>query len=419
MQTAESGSDAPNLVESAREVNQSPRPNIMFVEGMRGFAALSVLLYHAYNATKKDPNFSISPAHHHLQAFIFMHVFGLFNYGGEGVEVFIVISGFCLMLPVACSLNGQLSGGWLGFFKRRARRILPPYYVALIISLLLYVGLGAARHHIKILSHITVPSVTAGQIISHLFLFENLIPAWRFTIDGPMWSVAAESQIYIFFPFVLIPVWRRFGNCAAVAAALVIGMAPYLFHPLYYSHLIVLFSFGMLAAVFSFPKSSADAAFANRVPWAPVTLALLAAVVLNNEFKPVWLAAFGRSDMLVGLMVACFLVWSVRSDGRRFATPLMLFTKLFKSKPALMVGAFSYSLYLVHHPIVMVLSQIIRRFHLGEAASFLTIVACALPLSLGAAYLFYIAIERPFISKSARQRIANEVKSTSLRKSQY
>ncbi|WP_410959855.1 acyltransferase family protein, partial [Salmonella sp. SAL4356] len=56
--------------------------------------------------------------------------------GHLAVSIFIVISGFCLALPVVAA-GDRMRDGSLNFFKRRARRILPPYYGALAFSLLL------------------------------------------------------------------------------------------------------------------------------------------------------------------------------------------------------------------------------------------------------------------------------------------
>ena len=63
-------------------------------------------------------------------------------YGHLAVDVFIVLSGFCLMLPVARS-GGALADGARGFFVRRARRILPPYFAAFTISVALTAGFQA------------------------------------------------------------------------------------------------------------------------------------------------------------------------------------------------------------------------------------------------------------------------------------
>src|SRR5436853_35532 len=68
------------------------------------------------------------------------HLTGWLYFGHFGVVVFIVLSGFCLMLPVVRG-DGTLRGGIAAFFKRRTLRIVPPYYVAIGLSLLLIVTL--------------------------------------------------------------------------------------------------------------------------------------------------------------------------------------------------------------------------------------------------------------------------------------
>ena len=62
----------------------------------------------------------------------------LFKTGHYVVDLFIVLSGFCLMLPVIRH-RGTLPGNTIIFFKKRIRRILPPYYLAMGFSLLLII----------------------------------------------------------------------------------------------------------------------------------------------------------------------------------------------------------------------------------------------------------------------------------------
>src|ERR1700730_10114778 len=62
-------------------------------------------------------------------------------FGRSAVAVFIVLSGYCLMLPVVQSPARELRSTFWQFMARRARRILPPYYgaVAVTIALILMV----------------------------------------------------------------------------------------------------------------------------------------------------------------------------------------------------------------------------------------------------------------------------------------
>src|SRR4051812_41118914 len=68
-----------------------------------------------------------------------------FGFGHEAVAIFIVLSGYCLMLPVARRGESQLKGGFGSYLGRRAFRILPPYFAALGLSLLLIASSATLR----------------------------------------------------------------------------------------------------------------------------------------------------------------------------------------------------------------------------------------------------------------------------------
>src|SRR3954462_13179518 len=83
-----------------------------FLDGLRGLAALYVVLHHA---ALEVPGGSLSPV-----SGIFR---GLLRQGHFAVAVFIVLSGYCLMRPVASDPSGRVRGGWRAYLLRRARRI--------------------------------------------------------------------------------------------------------------------------------------------------------------------------------------------------------------------------------------------------------------------------------------------------------
>ncbi len=93
---------------------------IASLDGMRGIAALYVVLHHAY--------FEVSEA---APKEWLVGRFAWLAFGHYAVAVFIVLSGFSL------AAGDPMRGGFWAYVRRRARRILPPYYVALGLSLLL------------------------------------------------------------------------------------------------------------------------------------------------------------------------------------------------------------------------------------------------------------------------------------------
>src|SRR4051812_17292515 len=115
-----------------------------------------------------------------------------------------------------------ISGGFRKYLGRRARRILPPYYAAMILSLLL---LAVVPPQVRETSHwfdSMQPAFTPGVLVSHLLLVHNLDNSWVYRINAPFWSVATEWQIYFLFPLLLLPVLRKFGMGAAVVCGFVI-----------------------------------------------------------------------------------------------------------------------------------------------------------------------------------------------------
>ena len=198
----------------------------------------------------------------------------LLEHGAMFVAVFIVLSGYCLMLPVARSRRGELRGGTMEYLKRRARRILPPYYVALVLTSVI-VLVGRIRAHSPLLAHpISADQVFAPiNLLLHVTLLHNLSSLWCQTIDPPMWSVAPEWQIYFLFPLILLPLWRRFGMAIPLLITLAIGILPHMLLPtsqngdylcLWY---IALFTFGMMSAVVSFSPTPQAMRLRERISW--------------------------------------------------------------------------------------------------------------------------------------------------------
>ena len=392
---------------------EKPRVNLRFLDGLRGLSALYVLLYHLYTPAGL-PRSSV------------LLLSGL-RFGHYAVAVFIVLSGYCLMLPVARG-DGTLRGGTLAFIKRRARRILPPYYAALVLSL----GFSALAMHNLIAMHTTVPegewrdSISPGSLISHLFLVHNFNRVWSVSIDSPMWSVATEWQIYFFFPLILLPVWRRFGSLAVILAGIIVGVAPLLLLPARHNlswacpQFIGLFAIGMAAA--SQNKESGPDKERKELPWAVLSGAGFAAFFLIAFYLGVVkarpLGASGElplsypwiGDVLFGLATGALLIYCEQTTIRSGkGKPLPLLLRLLTSRAAMALGAFSYSLYLVHFPLVVYSGKLLHHFFESQMVVSTLQLIVAVPVIMLISYSFHIVFERPFMSLPAKARISIEL----------
>ncbi len=364
------------------------RPHLGYLDGLRGLAALYVVAFHVL-------------AYHfgHLGSTAARIVAPL-HFGSYAVGVFIVLSGFCLMLPVARSEEGALRGGAKRFFWSRARRILPPYCFAVAFSLLLitfFIG-----HKTGTPWDTSVP-VTRLGLVSHLLMLQDIGHTTWAQIDSPLWSVSVEWRIYFCFPL-LVLLWRQLGPWVTTALAVIASYClvfafrhlPLLMHfnsqengisPQY----LGLFALGMLASGISFSQRVPLAAVRTHVPWNWLALGTFAALVAATSCIPLTSGGRPRLDLFVGLSAACLLIAASREG---------LLQRALSWKLLVWIGTFAYSLYLIHFPILqMVWQYVIHPLHLRPGVSLLLHWFLGIPFSVGVAYLFHLVCERPFMSK--------------------
>ncbi len=383
-----------------------PRLRLDYLDGLRGLAALYVVLHHAYYGLTAEA--SLPPLVTRLTYWLYL--------GRSAVDIFIVLSGYCLMLPVVRSGAGRLQGGVLRFLQRRARRILPPFYAAMGVTLLL-IALVPALHdlsHPDALWSEALPAFTPGVIVSHLLVIHNFDPRWHSKIDYPMWSVATEWQIYFLFPLLLLPLWRRFGSAAAVAAAFLIGFALLVLFFDRFSgvspQFLGLFALGMAAADLNFSPKISLFLCRERLSWGWLAALLVAGLVVVSLWHTSWPLALAVKDVLVGAATACLLVFCTRHLTRRHETataqsvsdrrdtPPVL--RLLESRPAIELGVFSYSLYLIHAPVLAVCQSFVRQRGLSPTLGLTLMLGAGVPLALLCSYLFHLVFERPFLSRA-------------------
>ncbi|CAA9585897.1 MAG: hypothetical protein AVDCRST_MAG86-3760 [uncultured Truepera sp.] len=367
------------------------RPRLGFLEGIRGLCALYVALLHTLLFTG-----------HGLAAETYSPVFRalayVLSFGHYAVAVFIVLSGFCLTIPVALAPTRTLRGGFRDYIVRRARRILPPYYAALALFVTLIVLVPVLSTPAGTAWDSKLP-LTWDALVSHLLLIHNIYPGWMFKIDGPMWTVATEWQIYFLFPLLLL-VWRRLNLAATVAFALSLSIVPQLLlpsqlslrwlHPWYFG----LFALGMAGAVVAFSPSPFWERV-RRLPWRPLagfgTALVLATLVVGDTYLrlPTYL-----NETLIGFGVGLILVHYTLTERAGRASPRLNFLGC---RPIVLLGTFSYSIYLVHSPLLGLFNLLTLHLTLSSDVRFLMMLFVALPVVLGCSYLFYRVVERRFL----------------------
>ena len=385
-----------------------PRLRLEYLDGVRAVAAIYVSFYHALMASTWTGIYHRLPPDLPLavnQATRFL------RFGHFAVGVFIVLSGYCLMLPVARARDGRLPGGEANFLWRRGRRILPPYYAALLFCLLLTMLPGMNRPAGTRFDEV-LPAWSFEAICSHILLIQNWNHAWFFKIDAPAWSVAVEWQIYWLFAVVLLPLARWLGSAAAAVLALAFGAAVHLIFAGRYDFVggafVGLFALGMLGASIGFSDAAWTQFVRRRVPWGSCALfgwTLFAGVALSRGAE--WMEDHSwLTDPLAGAATFCLLVVCTRASfvTAPAASPFLL--RIFRDKRLVRFGAFSYSYYLVHDPILNLLHIVLQPLGLSYAAALCWMFTLGIALCVSTAYLFHLLFERPFMPgspKSVRQ----------------
>jgi peptidoglycan/LPS O-acetylase OafA/YrhL len=347
----------------------APRQRLAGLDGVRGLAALFVVMNHIF--LRAFPGYPADRAPFWA---------GWFIYGRFAVVVFIVLSGFSLALSP--SRRRWRLDGVSRFAYRRARRILPAYWAALAFSLtvawLIVPPPGQGVPHAK-------------SVLVNGLLVQNIVGAP--SPNRSFWSMAVEAQLYIVFPLLLLMV-RRFGPVVMVAVVTLVVATVGILGP---HDTFVVQSPPDLAALFAVGILSAGivGASATRRAWPWPWLALAAAAPV---FATIWwqgsvwtLDHLFWVDLALGPAVACLLAGL--ATGR--SAPLL---RLLETRPIRSLGLCSYSLYLTHGPIVVVVyEEVVARLLNHGVAAFVVTAALAVPLTILFARVFAAAFETPFL----------------------
>lgn len=164
------------------------------IEGMRGVAVLWVIAFHYLALREGAPGDALVAL---LKAWPPLEAFARNGY--LGVDLFFLITGFLLTLPWFRHADAGLPApDWRAFHARRARRILPAYYAHLVI--LFFVVLPLLHPRIWIQS---TPFVTFNLGAHFAFLhYTSPLTSSSMTVNGALWTLAIEAQYYLLVPFV-------------------------------------------------------------------------------------------------------------------------------------------------------------------------------------------------------------------------
>jgi peptidoglycan/LPS O-acetylase OafA/YrhL len=301
-----------------------------------------------------------------------------FEAGFAGVDIFFVISGYLITGHILRDV-GRGTFSFPDFYARRARRILP----ALIATIMLSVAVG----------WLWLPPDALRQLskeATHGLLSISNIQYWReanqyFAPSSEqlgllhLWSLSLEEQFYLLCPLVLLLLSRTRHVFAGIAVAGLVSLAASIVwlrrdpEAVFFLMPFRVFEFGLGALAIPLERRmSGWPAVRTAVAWLGYVL-LGGSLLIIGRFQ---------HDAGLGALPACIATSAIIAADRP--------TRLFANSAVLMIGRASYSLYLVHWPVIF-----FARFIFGEPADGGIGIMAQLFVMAALTVAMFVLVERP------------------------
>jgi peptidoglycan/LPS O-acetylase OafA/YrhL len=323
---------------------ERPSTRITPLDGLRGIAIIAVFIHHAFH-TK----------------LLWM-----------GVDLFFILSGF-LITTILLKQKRHTFGAYIGhFYARRARRILPPYLIILLIATIVF-GAGWMRYWYLYIGG-----------MNYFFPLNIFTPAAL-----PLWSLAVEEQFYVVWPFAVYFLPRRYLHAFTCGLLVLAPLLRYVCTPIVQRHWAIYtltpFRMDTLAAgaliAIMWPSIQAKLASSPNLKW--IVGAGCGAVLAFSLLAMNWYKRFGiftdantplsNAVIFETTLIICLSVFLIALVG--------VGSQFLSSWPLVWIGRISYSVYLFHLTALYLLPE----QHAIPAAL----------LSLAYALLMWYAIEKP------------------------
>lgn len=356
------------------------RPSrITALDGLRGVAALVVLLDHTFLMV---PTFDdiygrlIVPETGTWEWWISLTPLRIMWAGPEAVMLFFVLSGVVLTLSVTSRANFD----WEGYYPSRMIRLYLPVWGAVVLSWLSmtlvprqqsdtfsrWTNNRPAGYDADMLHHDLAVIYGGGEF--------GISPLWSL-----VWEVRFSLMLPLFIAFVVVGArfWKTKALILIVALGLgaIFGWGEFRYLPM--------FAIGALLAAYWRPITTWLEQFL-RTRRLGLLFFLVAVVLTPARWWAYGLgvdAKFGRGLELVALIGTIILVL--------LAVTWSPFRGFLEWRPVHWLGAISFSLYLVHEPIILTVRHLLPNAHIG------VVFACAVTAAILVAWGFYHAVEKP------------------------
>lgn len=349
---------------------------IKSLEGGRGIAALIVALYHLK---------------------IGAEYFSVIRNGYLFVDLFFVLSGFVICTAYSSRMNTV--SDFRSFLIRRTGRLLPLLLFSTVIYLLAAnaivltkqiahsLGYANVLHNPGALDYV-IPS--AAEVFSTITMTHGMGVFDRLILNTPGWSISTEFYTYILFAIVCLMLTGRI-RLAAFALLSVIGCVVSVLASIYVHEcltqggcLSITYDFGFTRTIFSFFLGALTWHVSRGMRLNPNALQAIAALALATVFSLV--DRYPAVSFAIPLVFAVLILSLCADDG--------WLAGILASKSFQVLGERSYSIYLLHMPLVLFFENIAKRAD-GAIAGALVMLAYAAVLIVVSGWTYRL-VEDPF-----------------------
>lgn len=344
----------------------APRIRYEALDGLRGVAALVVVLHHGLLVSPELATASYAGGAGSPDSWVWWATFTPLHLawaGKEAVYIFFVLSGFVLALPFV----GASQPRWTTYFWKRLLRIYPPVWASLVF----------AAGSVWLVPRVTSPDFSPWINLHDeraRMLTDALLLWGAGSLNSPLWSLQWEMAFSLLLPLYVVFVNRPRRSWLPAMAALVLLICLFELIHLTEAAYLLMFAVGALMAASSETLRKWGTGLHRCRQWAAVigaSLILLCSRWIIPTPVPVGLAVTGAA-----LLVFVCIAWKPAVGLRQ---------NLF----AHWLGLRSFSLYLVHEPIIVSVALGLR------TSDALSVCFVAIPLSFLASEVFFRLVERP------------------------
>ncbi len=350
------------------------KENLKALDGLRGLAAVYVMVHHArLMLTQAYQNgLGLYPEKYEWYDKFMVYFFSLFKFGHEAVIVFFVLSGLVIHLNQAKPSYHFSNFNLLAYLKKRIIRIYPTLLVSFLVCVL-------TDYFIYLITNQSITTVFSkyqiSYFISNLLLIPDT-PIWG--SNYPIWSLKHEWFFYMLYPFLL---WLSTKNkyfplvfAIVLFVSYVFGFKIILIGEAAYTLLVWLL--GAILAVIYYHKNQKIIKF---VPYLLLLVVVYPFLSRADKNFPEIDLTFGFIMMGVLALVLNYKIKPINYLLNKIAW----------------LGTFSYSLYLLHMPILNLLKAMVLHFSSNKALPYhLWYVCLAILVVMPTVYFIFYFTER-------------------------